>query len=67
MSGIIKKFELLCTLIMEQNRNGIHSADMAELCRECNAAPHQMDNIFYETFGLSGDEIITYYRQSQPS
>ena len=39
-----------------------HRVAFPDLCSEYDAEPRSMDNMFYDMFGMSGEEVMEQYR-----
>ena len=53
-----RKFGLICDRISGMDRNLCRYTDFSSVCGEFHAEPRAMDNLFYEAFGMSGEEIM---------
>ena len=53
-----KKFETLCSRLLEMDALSLSSVDFRKLCRECGADEREMDNMMYASYGMSGDEVM---------
>ena len=52
------KFGLICDRISRMDRSFCHDIDFASLCSEFHAEQRVIDNMFYEVFGMSGEEFV---------
>ena len=52
------KFGLICDRISRMDRNLCRTVDFSSICSEFRAEPRIMNNMFYDVFGMSGEEII---------
>jgi len=53
-----EKFKVLCACMLEMDHVVLGSADFEMLCLEHGADVCAMDNMMYETFGMSGEEVV---------
>ncbi len=58
-----KKFNAITAFLSETDWNAHYTLTFADLCRRFDVDPCRMDNLMYEAFGMSGDEIIEQYRR----
>ena len=56
------KFNSIAAFLSETDWNAHYTLNFAEVCRRFDADPRIIDNLMYEAFGMSGDEIIEQYR-----
>lgn len=55
-------FERLCSILSDRKVFRSKAACFEDICREIGADRVTMDNLFYERFGMSGDEIMSGFR-----
>jgi len=68
MKGITKKrndFEKLCRTMTEERRFRKKVADFRDLCSVFKTGAVEMENMFYECFGMSGDDVLTGLRRKK--
>ncbi|MBQ8421162.1 MAG: hypothetical protein IJX11_02760 [Bacteroidales bacterium] len=53
-----KKFEELCTIMTDEKLRYMYDVEFEGLCERIGASPERMENILYERFGMSGDELL---------
>lgn len=58
----VSKFELICDRLSRMDRCICHRVAFPDLCSEYDAEPRSMDNMFYDMFGMSGEEVVEQYR-----
>lgn len=58
-----QKFELICGVLAETDWNVHFTVTFDDVCRRYGADPRRMDNMFYDRFGMSGEEMIEQYRK----
>ena len=51
-----EKFDNLCSELL--GAGCFSSGNFSELCRKHNVDETDMDNLFYENFGMSGEEVF---------
>lgn len=56
------KFELICERLSKMDRCLCHTIAFSSLCSEYGAELRSMDNMFYDRFGMSGEEVMEQYR-----
>ena len=56
------KFKQICARLASADPGIIGSLDFESICEEYGAEPKLIDNMFYDTFGMSGEELIDHYR-----
>lgn len=61
-AGMKQTFDAIAAFLSETDWNAHYTLTFAQVCRRFDADPVCMDNFMYETFGMSGDEIIEQYR-----
>ena len=59
----MKKFDAVSAFLADTDWNALFTMTFADVCRRFDADPRLMDNLMYDTFGMSGDEIIEQYRK----
>lgn len=59
---VSEKFEEICSRLEKLGHTCPDPEDFRHMCMESGADPRGMDNLFYETFGISGDEMMSRYR-----
>lgn len=59
------KFMQVCVRLFDADFNLPGSPEYESICNECDANPKFLDNMFYETFGMSAEELIEHYRNGQ--
>lgn len=52
------QFETIVTYLLEADRAVLKTLTFDSLCRRHGASPRRMNLIFYDNFGMSGDEVI---------
>ena len=52
------QFTTIATFLSEADPADLASMTFNDLCRRHGASPRCMNNLFYDRFGMSGDEII---------
>ena len=60
-----RKFELICERLSRMDRCICHPIVFPHLCSEYDADPRMMDNMFYDAFGMSGEEVLEQYRNGR--
>ena len=60
-------FNTIADFLFETDWNAHYTLSFAQVCSRFGADPLLMDNLMYETFGMSGDELIEQYRQGPMS
>ena len=63
----MKKFEAITLFLAETDWNVHFTLTFADVCRRFDADSRRIDNMLYDTFGMSGEEIIEQYRQGRLS
>ena len=58
----VSKFELICDRLSKMDRCICHPVAFPNLCSEYDAELRSMDNMFYDRFGMSGEEVVEQYR-----
>ena len=58
----VSKFELICDRLSKMDRCICHPFAFSSLCSEYDAELRSMDNMFYDMFGMSGEEVMEQYR-----
>ena len=62
MKNVIK-FELICERLSQMDRCVCHPLSFPSLCSEYGAGVRSMDNMFYDRFGMSGEEVMEQFRK----
>lgn len=57
------RFESIAAFLSGTDWNAHFTLTFSEVCHRFGAVPQQMDRLMYETFGMSGDELIEQYRK----
>lgn len=52
------QFETIVTYLLEADRAVLRTLTFDSLCRCFGASPRLMNSCFYDSFGMSGDEVI---------
>lgn len=52
------QFETIVTYLLEADRAVLKTLTFDSLCRCFGASPRLMNSCFYDSFGMSGDEVI---------
>ena len=58
----MEKFNAIIAFLAETDWNAHFTMTFADVCRMFDADRCRIDNMLYDTFGMSGDEIIEQYR-----
>lgn len=56
------RFKQVCIRLLAADHDVLGSIDFDSICVECGADPKRLNNMFYDIFGMSGDELIDHYR-----
>ena len=56
------KFTAIASFLAEAGPADLASLTFDDLCRRHGASPRRMNLIFYDNFGMSGDEVIAQVR-----
>lgn len=56
-----RKFELICERLSRMDRCGCNTIAFSSLCSEYDAEVRTMDKMFYDRFGMSGEEVMEQY------
>lgn len=62
MKKNVQKFEELCMIINDPHVFHDPDTNFEELCRQVGADPTDMNNLFYENFGMSAEEMIYSFK-----
>ena len=62
MHGMNKQFHSVCAFLSEADMSVLFTVTFPDVCRRFNADLRILDNMCYDTFGMSGDELIEHYR-----
>ena len=54
------QFTSIASFLAEADLADLASLTFDEICRRSGASPHRMNNLFYDNFGMSGDEIVCH-------
>ncbi len=65
MQGMNKQFQSICAFLSEADMNALFTVTFPDICRHFNADLRILDNMCYDTFGMSGDELIEHYRSGE--
>ena len=57
-----KIFEKVCRILSIEEVFSSRTADFASVCKEVGVGCVKMNNILYERMGLSGNDILTAFR-----
>lgn len=60
-----EKFDLIATVLFQTDWNVFFTLTFEDVCHRFGADLREMDNLMYEIFGMSGDEIIGQYREGR--
>ena len=52
------QFTSIASFLAEADLDDLASLTFDEICRRSGASSRRMNNLFYDNFGMSGDEII---------
>ena len=61
----MNKFNSITAFLAETDWNAHFTLTFSDVCRMFDADRRRIDNMLYDTFGMSGDEIIGQYRQGR--
>ena len=59
------EFNAIVAVLSETDWNVSFTVTFADVCRSFDVDPVRMDRMFYDTFGMSGDEMLEQYRQGR--
>ena len=62
---MIEKFNDISAFLVETDWNARFTLTFSDVCRSFDADINQMDKLFYDTFGMSADEVIDQYRHGK--
>jgi hypothetical protein len=65
MQGMNKQFQSICAFLSEADMKALFTVTFPDVCRHFNADIRALDNMCYDTFGMSGDELIEHYRSRE--
>ncbi len=57
-TNMTDQFTTIATFLSDADPADLVSMTFNDLCRRHGASPRCMNNIFYDHFGMSGDEVI---------
>jgi len=57
------EFETISAFLSETDWNVCFTLTFEDVCRRFGADSRNVDHLMYDTFGMSGDEIIEQYRR----
>ena len=58
-----QKFEAICATLSDMDWSAHFTTTFADICNCLDADMCAVDNLLYNTFGMSGDEIMEQCRQ----
>lgn len=64
MADMTEKFESVAAFLSDTDWSANPTLTFDDICSMFSADPLRMDNLMYEHFGMSGDEIIRQYRKN---
>lgn len=62
-----QKLENILAFLFRTDWNAHLTMNFEDVCKHFDVAPANVDNLLYDIFGMSGDEIIEQYRQGPMS
>ena len=58
-----QKFESICAVLSDMDWCAHFTITFADVCNCFDADIRAIDNLMYDAFGMSGDEVIEQYRE----
>lgn len=59
-------FERLCLMMVESRAKDIAKSDFGHMCSMFKTSAVTLDNMMYDAFGMSGDELLARLRRKKP-
>lgn len=54
------KFTTIASFLAETDPSDLASLSFDDLCRRHGTSSRRMNNLFYDNFGMSGDEVMAH-------